>query len=156
MSPPQRRRPSRRDELVVDARRRRKRRHERIRKRRRAALLLALAGGVLVVLLTVGFGAGAALTASCNLDSLRPVEIGQNSFVYTADGSLLGSIPAEKNRQPIALAQMSPWLPKATVAIEDRRFYEHGGVDYQGIIRAAWADITAGKVVQGASTITQQ
>ncbi|MGZ4387868.1 MAG: transglycosylase domain-containing protein [Gaiellaceae bacterium] len=156
MTPPPRRRPSRREDPLIDARRRRKRRHERIRKRRRAALLLALAGGILVVLLTVGFGAGAALSASCNLNSLRPVEIGQNSFVYAADGSLLGSIPAEKNRQPIALAQMSPWLPKATVAIEDRRFYEHGGVDYQGIIRAAWADITAGKVVQGASTITQQ
>ncbi|MGZ4352950.1 MAG: transglycosylase domain-containing protein, partial [Gaiellaceae bacterium] len=156
MTPPPRRRPSRREDPLIDARRRRKRRHERIRKRRRAALLLALAGGILVVLLTVGFGAGAALSASCNLNSLRPVEIGQNSFVYAADGSLLGSIPAEKNRQPIALAQMSPWLPKATVAIEDRRFYEHGGVDYQGIIRAAWVDITAGKVVQGASTITQQ
>ena len=156
MTPPPRRRPSRRDDLLLDARRRRKRRHERVRKRRRAALLLGLGGAILIVLLTVGFGAGAALASSCNLNSLRPVEIGQNSFVYAADGSLLGSIPAEKNRQPIALSQMSPWLPKATVAIEDRRFYEHGGVDYQGIIRAAWADITAGKVVQGASTITQQ
>ena len=51
---------------------------------------------------------------------------------------------------------MSPWLPKATVAIEDRRFYQHGGVDYVGIARAAWTDVTAGKVVQGGSTITQQ
>ena len=51
---------------------------------------------------------------------------------------------------------MSPWLPKATVAIEDRRFWQHGGVDYVGIARAAWTDVTAGKVVEGGSTITQQ
>ena len=51
---------------------------------------------------------------------------------------------------------MSKWLPLASVAIEDRRFYQHGGVDYEGIARAAWKDITAGKVVEGGSTITQQ
>ena len=47
-------------------------------------------------------------------------------------------------------------MRKATVAIEDHRFYEHGGVDYEGIARAAWKDISAGHVVQGGSTITQQ
>ena len=51
---------------------------------------------------------------------------------------------------------MSPWLPKATVAIEDRRYWEHGAVDYVGIARAAWTDVTAGKALQGGSTITQQ
>ena len=45
---------------------------------------------------------------------------------------------------------------QATVAIEDRRFYQHGGVDYEGIARAAGKDISAGRVVQGGSTITQQ
>ena len=54
------------------------------------------------------------------------------------------------------MCAMTPWLAKATVAIEDRRFYQHGGVDYLGIARAAWTDVTAGKVVQGGSTITQQ
>ncbi len=47
-------------------------------------------------------------------------------------------------------------MRKATVAIEDRRFYEHGGVDYEGIARALWKDVAAGKVVEGGSTITQQ
>jgi penicillin-binding protein 1A len=47
-------------------------------------------------------------------------------------------------------------MSKATVAIEDHRFYEHGGVDYEGIARAAWKDLSAGHVVQGGSTITQQ
>ena len=65
-------------------------------------------------------------------------------------------IPAERNRQPVPLKQISPWLPKATVAIEDRRFYEHGGVDFEGIARALWKDVSAGKVVEGGSTITQQ
>ena len=51
---------------------------------------------------------------------------------------------------------MSAWLPKATVAIEDRRYWQHGAVDYVGIARAAWADVTAGRAVQGGSTITQQ
>ena len=54
------------------------------------------------------------------------------------------------------LAQISPWVPKATIAIEDRRFFDHGGVDPEGIVRALWADLRAGQVVQGGSTITQQ
>ena len=106
--------------------------------------------------LTVGIGTGTAFSASCSLSSLRPVEIGQNTFVYAADGSLLGSIPAERNRQPVPLGQISPWLSRAAIAVEDRRFYEHGGVDYEGIARALWRDVSAGKVVEGGSTIAQQ
>ena len=99
---------------------------------------------------------GTAFSPSCDLSSLHPVAIGQNSFVYAADGSLLGSIPAERNREPVPLGRMSPWLPKATIAVEDRRFYQHGGVDYEGIARALWRDVSAGKVVEGGSTIAQQ
>ena len=51
---------------------------------------------------------------------------------------------------------MSPWLRQATVAIEDRRFYDHGGIDAEGIARALWRDLKAGEVVEGGSTITQQ
>lgn len=157
MSPPPRPRTRAAGGDFGGERRRRKRRKERIRRRKRAAVLLGTVGAIVaVVLAVVGFGAGAALSSGCSLNSLRPVEIGQNSFVYAADGSLLGTIPAEKNRQPITLAEMSPWLAKATVAIEDRRFWEHGGVDYEGILRAAWRDVSAGKVVEGGSTITQQ
>ena len=76
--------------------------------------------------------------------------------MFARDGSVLGSIPAERNREPVSNRQMSKWLPRATVSIEDRRFYQHGGVDYEGIARAAWKDVTAGKVVEGGSTITQQ
>src|SRR5439155_1141195 len=73
-----------------------------------------------------------------------------------ADRPLLGSIPAEKNRTRVGLHGVSIWERRATVAIEDHRFYEHGGVDYQGIIRAAVSDLRAGHVVQGGSTIAQQ
>jgi penicillin-binding protein 1A len=138
-------------------RRRRRRERERARRRRVAVLLVVGVVGSLGALLAIGgFGGAAALSSECNLSSLRPVAIGQNSFVYAADGSLLGAIPAERNRQPVRLGSISPWVAKATVAIEDRRFYEHGGVDPEGILRALIADIRAGHVVQGGSTITQQ
>jgi penicillin-binding protein 1A len=153
------RRRRRHDDLdfILAQRGRKKKRSDRIRRRRRAGLILGFfAIGLLVVVGTVVLGAGVALSAGCDLSSLRPVEIGQNSFVYARDGSLLGSIPAERNREPVALRHIAKWVPRATIAIEDRRFYQHGGVDYEGIARAAWKDITVGKVVEGGSTITQQ
>ena len=120
-------------------------------------LLLGLLLGVpIVLLLTLTVGATAVFGSSCDLNALRPVAVGQNSFVYAADGSELGVIPAERNRTPVSRRQMSGWVPKSTVAIEDRRFYEHGGVDPVGIVRAVVADVRAGKVVQGGSTITQE
>jgi penicillin-binding protein 1A len=144
-------------DFILRHRGRKKRRADRIRRRRRAGVVLAvLALAVVVGALSAGLGAGAALSQSCDLNSLRPVEIGQNSFVFARDGSVLGSIPAERNREPVSNRQMSKWLPRATVSIEDRRFYRHGGVDYEGIARAAWKDVTAGRVVEGGSTITQQ
>jgi penicillin-binding protein 1A len=115
-------------------------------------VVLVIVGAVIAS----GVGAVAKLSSDCSLHELKAVEIGQNSFVYAADGSLLGSIPAERNRTPVMLWKVSPWMAKATVAIEDHRFYEHGGVDYQGIVRAALKDLSAGHVVQGGSTITQQ
>ena len=115
-----------------------------------AILALGLAAGV-------GGTAGVlAYGSSCDLDSLRSVRIGQNTFLYAADGSLLGSIPAERNRQPVTAEGMSLWIRKATIAVEDRRFFAHGGVDLEGIARAAVADIRAGEIVEGGSTITQQ
>src|SRR5213075_1306576 len=111
---------------------------------------------VLLVLVVTGFTGAALWMSSCKLNDLKPVDVGQNSFVYAADGSLLGSIPAEKNRQPVDLTRMSKWVPRATVAIEDRRFWSHGALDYAGIARALFANVRAGHVVQGGSTITQQ
>jgi penicillin-binding protein 1A len=153
------RRRRRTDELafLLAQRNRKKKRSARIHRRRRTGAVIALLVVVLgSVVAAASIGAGVALSQGCDLNSLQAAEIGQNSFVYARDGSLLGSIPAERNREPVSLGRMSKWLPLASVAIEDRRFYQHGGVDYEGIARAAWKDITAGKVVEGGSTITQQ
>jgi penicillin-binding protein 1A len=137
-----------------------RRRHRARRKNRRRRISRLIVGGILGVLLVLvvsGFTGAAVWMASCDLNSLRAVSVGQNSFVYAADGSLLGSIPAEKNRQPVALSGgMSKWVSRATVAIEDRRYWSHGALDYPGIVRALFANIRAGHVVQGGSTITQQ
>ena len=132
-------------------------RRRRRRRRRRPLLAVGLVLGTLVVVAVVGAGAGVdAFGPSCDLSALQEVRIGENSFVYAADGSLLGAIPAERNRQVVPLSRVSRWMARATVAIEDRRFYEHDGVDPQGIARAVWEDLKAGEVVQGGSTITQQ
>src|SRR5947199_196702 len=88
---------------------------------------LLVAGAYLLVV--AGSLAGAAFTGrallfgSCDLSALRPIALGQNSFLYTSDGSLLGVVPSRTNRQPLKLSHMSSSLPKATVAIEDRRFW---------------------------------
>ena len=120
-------------------------------------VLGAVAGAVLVGgLLVGGLTAAATVNSGCDLSALRPVAIGQNSFVYAADGSFLGTIPSERNREPVKLYEMGPWVRKATIAIEDRRFYTDEGVDPEGIARALWADIRARKAIQGGSTITQQ
>ena len=137
--------------------RRRHQRAARLRKRRRAVV----AGLAIIALIGIAasVGGGAAVFAygsSCDLSSLRSVRIGQNSFLFAADGSLLGSIPAERNRQPVQADGMSPWIRKATIAVEDRRFFEHDGVDIEGIARAAVTDVKAGRIVEGGSTITQQ
>ena len=56
----------------------------------------------------------------------------------------------------MSLDRISPWLPKATIAIEDRRFYEHHGVDWKAVGRAAVKNLEAGRVAEGGSTLTQQ
>ena len=161
MSPrdrPRRRRRAQADPLELRLlRRRRDRRKTRTHRGRKLVLLFL----VLIVLMGVAggvasLGGASEINKRCDLDNLRPVAIGQNTFVYAADDSFLGTIPAEKNRTPVALNTVSPYMRQAILSIEDRRFYEHGGIDVAGILRAAWADVRAGKVVQGGSTITQQ
>jgi penicillin-binding protein 1A len=136
--------------------------HRRLRRRKHSShKRLAIAILVVVLLLAGAVGAAAfegqtLLNSSCSLSQLKPETLSQNSFVYASDGSLLGAIPAVENRQWLTPRQMSRWLPAATLAIEDRRFYEHGALDYRGILRAAWDDLTSLSLSQGGSTITQQ
>jgi penicillin-binding protein 1A len=91
-----------------------------------------------------------------SLAACKTVDRGGNSTLYAADGSKLGVIQSEEARAPISIDRIPNSLQHATVAIEDQRFYEHGGIDPEGIARAALKNLEAGKTVEGGSTITQQ
>jgi penicillin-binding protein 1A len=75
--------------------------------------------------------------------------------IYTADGHLIGEF-GEERRAVIAIGDVPALMKQSILAAEDDRFYEHGGVDYLGILRAAGANLIGGGKRQGASTITQQ
>jgi len=91
-----------------------------------------------------------------SIEDLTPSPIAETSKVYALDGSLLTEFHAEENREIISFNQMSQHIKDAIVSVEDKRFYDHTGVDYIRIIGALIADIRHGKIVQGGSTITQQ
>jgi penicillin-binding protein 1A len=156
---PQRRQRSRADlelERILFARHGRLRRRH--RKRRSIVLVAALLLAALVALLlaTVAFTGSQILLSTCSLTDLRPLALGENSFLYTDNGRQLGVVPSATNRQPLPLSKISPSLPQATVAIEDARFWQHDALDYRGIARALYQDVAHGQVVQGGSTITQE
>lgn len=90
-----------------------------------------------------------------DVESLREVQLQVPLRVFTADGRLIG-VFGEKRRIPITLDEVPDCLIHAFIAGEDARFYEHPGVDYQGITRAAWSLLTTGEKSIGGSTITQQ
>jgi len=118
---------------------------------------LLLASIVALLLATVAFTGQQLLLSQCSYSKdLRNLRSGSNSFLYTDNGQLLGVVPSATNRQPLPLSQISPSLPQATVAIEDARFWQHGALDYRGILRALYQDLSQGHIVQGGSTITQE
>lgn len=93
------------------------------------------------------------IAAQYNLSQLGKMETA--SLIFDRNGKQIGKILAE-NREVVPLSSISKNLPDAVVAAEDNRFYEHDGVDYIGMIRAALKNYQAGKIRQGASTVTQQ
>jgi len=109
-----------------------------------------------------GLGAVLALLLSgCglpNLDEERAADtsLPQTSFVYDADGRLLTALHAEQNRVLIPPGRIPQSVKDAVVAVEDQRFWTHAGIDLKALLRAAYANATEGRVVQGGSTITQQ
>jgi penicillin-binding protein 1A len=133
------------------------------RQRRRGGIggkLLLVGGGALAVIAIAAIAITSwVLDVAADAPSLatcKPVERGGNSTLYAADGSKLGVVAADEAHTPVSIARIPRSLQLATVAIEDQRFYEHGGVDPEGILRAAVKDLEAGKAVEGGSTITQQ
>ena len=131
-------------------------RRRRIRKLRLVTLL------VLVGLFGfVSFAYGVVMGIRSELPQLDPARsshrLEQNGYIYDSTGNrVLAVLRGSEARVVIPSADISPVMKQAIVAIEDRRFFEHRGVDLHGIFRALWQDVRNKKVVEGGSTITQQ
>ncbi len=113
----------------------------------------------ILVLLSMGMLAGLVLgwfgSLSQSLPDVATFEAPEATLVYSSDGVLLGRIFRE-NRTNVPLKDIPANLTNATIAIEDKRFYNHSGVDFRGTTRAIWENMRTGRRSQGGSTITQQ
>ncbi|TMM12060.1 MAG: PBP1A family penicillin-binding protein [Actinobacteria bacterium] len=130
-------------------------RRRRIRKLRLLALI-----GVLGVLSVTAFSYGVVLAVSQQLSGLDPSRHQHeqvDGYVYAADGhTILAVLRGSQSRVLAPSSAISPWIKQAIVATEDKRFYQHRGIDIRGMARALWADVRHKGAVQGGSTITQQ
>lgn len=119
--------------------------------------LLSAFIGLVIIGTSAGIGAFNGIKDNApdlgDLESVKPS--GAATFVYDSEGNKIAKLIAEdSNRIPVG--DTSEMLKHAFVAIEDERFYDHNGIDIQGIIRAGFRAVTTGRASQGASTITQQ
>lgn len=128
-------------------------------------LLLLLFEFLLIAIIGFGiigcaFGLGvfnSIIATAPSLDTITVTPTGEASFVYDTDGNEIGKlVSANANRIIVDYDQIPINLEHAFVAIEDKRFYEHNGIDIEGILRAGFKAIKNGGLGQGASTITQQ
>jgi penicillin-binding protein 1A len=131
----------------------RPKRRRRIRKLRVFTLLL-----VLTVLGVASFTFGLVTAIASEIPLLDPrYQKDVNGYIYAGDGrSILAVLRGRESRVLVEQDETSPWIRKAIVAVEDKRFYDHRGIDLRGIARAIWADVRNQEIVQGGSTITQQ
>ncbi len=120
-------------------------------------------GGVLVISVLVVGGLAIAgwvinvAHSAPNLSQVKAVTRGTPSEVFAANGASMGYIYSPDIHTPVSGKTLPLVLKRATVAVEDRRFYHHGALDYQGILRAAIKDAAHGSTaLQGASTLTMQ
>ena len=131
------------------------RRWARIAMKTLAVLAGLAAAGVLCVGLVLGYGW---LVASQRLPSIAALTDYRPKIplrIYTADHVLIGEF-GEERRDVVHIAEVPRYMKQAILAIEDARFYDHGGVDLAGIARASLAALSNGHATQGASTITMQ
>jgi penicillin-binding protein 1A len=110
----------------------------------------ALAAVLLLAPLLIGCG------GLPRLQDYATLPLAQTSFLYASDGSLITDLHADQDRVVLTFGQMPQSIRDATVAIEDRRFYQHHGVDPHAILRAAYDNAVAGRAIEGGSTITEQ
>ena len=128
---------------------------QRPQKRSSASRIMIIFGAIIAVMI-VGVGCGfltATLNTKADLADIRPPA---SSQIYDINGNEIANVHADENRVPVKMTQIPENLKNAFVAVEDVRFYEHSGVDFRGIMRAMWANISRQGVSEGGSTITQQ
>jgi penicillin-binding protein 1A len=114
-----------------------------------------IVAGILCVLLVLGYALVVATPNLPSLDALTDYRPKVPLRIYTADHVLIGEF-GEERRDVVHIQDVPDSLKKAVLAIEDARFYDHGGVDLTGIARAGFVALTNGHATQGASTITMQ
>jgi penicillin-binding protein 1A len=106
-------------------------------------------------LLGVGMGLAYYALTLPDISTLGIADRRPSVTLRAADGTLLATY-GDLIGEPLRLKELPSYLPQAVIATEDRRFYSHWGIDPIGLARAAYVNLTAGRVVQGGSTITQQ
>ena len=143
----------------MSRRQRHKRRHRQAGGRASKAILLVLGlfstVAAIGLVSLIGYIISVASSAPA-IETLKPADKGSVSAVYAANGDRLGFIESDELRTPVPGTRIPKVMKQATVAIEDRRYYKHTGVDYPGLVRAAIDNFESGETVQGGSTITMQ
>jgi penicillin-binding protein 1A len=119
--------------------------------------LFVLLGLGILALFSMIFGMMAAVSQDLPaIYNFAQYKASKNSEVFGDNGELLGTLSSDQNKILLNSAQISPNIKNAVVSVEDARFYEHNGVDFQGIGRALVKDVLSQSAEQGASTITEQ
>lgn len=121
-----------------------------------------VSGGVVVAVATAILIPSIARVASAVEGGDGAIDVTQfqdyavRSQVFAADGSLIATLHAEENRDPVPLSGMPDTIKQAILSVEDAQFYEHAGINLRGLVRALVENVQSGQVEQGGSTITQQ
>jgi len=141
-------------DLRVRSEKGRPRRRRRVRKRRLAALVC-----VLLILALLSFTFGLVRAVASEIPSLDPAarDAEVDTVVYASNGrTVLAVLRGDESRVLVGTEDIAPIMRQAIVSVEDKRFFEHDGIDLRGVARALWADIRSQAIVEGGSTITQQ
>ena len=120
-------------------------------------MLFVLLGLGILAVVSMVFGMMAAVSQDLPaIYDFAQYKASKNSEIFDASGEPIGTLTSDQNKILLASGQISPNVKNAVVSIEDARYYEHSGVDFQGIGRALVKDILSQSAAEGASTITQQ
>lgn len=125
-------------------------------KRRRLLIKILLLGTLLPVVAAAWWVFPRCEGEACpSVGALKVYRPPEASRVFAADGSFVADLAAQR-RVVLDLGDIAPILRDGMVAVEDRRFWDHGGVDLRGVLRAAWRDLVSLSFKEGFSTITMQ